>query len=138
MSISEPRKFLSAIAVIVLTLVIPSCGGGSGGSPSAPRIVDLKVDPELVCVGSKATISFTLMDANNDEIVWVATVSSSVHGGLEPATGSVSAGTRVFTEFDAATSGRHNHTEGIHIEAADTTGLKADPVDSSLFVFNCT
>jgi hypothetical protein len=45
MNISERLKPLSTISAILLALVVPACGGGSGDSPSAPRIVDLKVDP---------------------------------------------------------------------------------------------
>lgn len=113
------------------------CGGGSDTSPAAPRITNLKVEPELICVGTNAVISFTLTDANEDEIVWGAGLSTGEHGGVNPSIGNVPSGTTVLTNFDAATSGRHNHQVLLRVVATDIGGLQGEPAEIELFVFNC-
>jgi hypothetical protein len=113
------------------------CGGGSDVSPSAPRISGLKVEPQTICVGTTATISFTLNDANDDEIIWGAGLSTGEHGGVNPSIGKVPSGTTVVTSFDAATSGRHNHQVQLRIVVTDIGGLQGDSAEVELFVFNC-
>jgi hypothetical protein len=124
-------------AIAFLFLLIVGCGGGSDVSPSAPQIVNLKVEPQTICVGTTATISFTLVDANDDEIIWGAGLSTGEHGGVNPSIGNVPAGTTVHTSFDAATSGRHNHQVLLKIVATDISGLKGESSEIELFVFNC-
>lgn len=125
------------LTLSLLLLLLGCGGGGSDVSPSAPRITNLKADPQTICVGSAATISFTLVDANDDEIIWGAGLSTGEHGGVTPSIGNVPSGTTVLTSFDAATSGRHNHQVLLRIVATDIGGLQGDPVEIELFVFNC-
>ena len=120
-----------------LFLFFLGCGGGSDVSPSAPQITNLKVEPQTICVGSTATISFTLVDANDDEIIWGAGLSTGEHGGVNPSIGNVPSGTTVRTNFDAATSGRHNHQVLLRIVATDIGGLQGESSEIELFVFNC-
>lgn len=122
---------------LFLLFLVTGCGG-SKESHSAPRITNLTVTPQVICVGTTADISFTLVDSEDDEIIWVAGLDSGEHGGVVPATGRVSSGTRVSTKFDAATSGRHNHNVILTIDSADITGLKGQPVKTELYVFNCS
>ena len=118
-------------------LLFLGCGGGSDVSPSAPQITSLKVEPQTICVGSTATISFTLIDANDDEIIWGAGLSTGEHGGVNPSIGNAQSGTTVLTSFDAATSGRHNHQVLLRIVATDIGGLQGESAEIELFVFNC-
>ena len=113
------------------------CNGGDNGSPSAPRITNLRVEPQTICVGDKANIFFTLVDANEDEIVWGVGLSSGEHGGVNPSIGRAPSGTTVSTSFDAATSGRHSHTVNVRIVATDIGGMQGEPVEFDVFVFNC-
>ena len=122
---------------LTLLLFLSGCNGGSDVSPSAPRITNLKVEPQVVCVGTNAVISFTLTDANDDEIVWGAGLSTGEHGGVAPALGNVPSGTTVLTNFDASRSGRHNHQVKLKIVATDITGLQGEPAEIDFFVFNC-
>ncbi|MCI0605507.1 hypothetical protein L0156_21190 [bacterium] len=118
-------------------LLLLGCGKNSDVAPSAPRIVNLRVEPQVICVGSKADIVFTLTDPNDDEVIWGAALSTGEHGGMSPALGNVPSGTTVTTRFDAATSGRHNHQVKLKIVATDIGGLQAQSVEIDLFVFNC-
>jgi len=127
------RIFLS----ILLLIFLLGCGRNSDVAPSAPRIVNLRVEPQVICVGTTANILFTLTDPNDDEIVWGAALSTGEHGGVSPALGNVPSGSTVTTRFDAATSGRHNHQVKLKIVATDIGGLQAQPVEIDLFVFNC-
>jgi hypothetical protein len=136
---NECYSFLTMriLAISALFLVLLGCGGGSDVSPSAPQIVNLKVEPQTICVGTTATISFTLIDANDDEIIWGAGLSSGEHGGVNPSIGNVPSGTTVHTSFDAASSGRHNHQVLLKIVATDIGGLKGESSEIEFFVFNC-
>jgi hypothetical protein len=127
------RVFLPALFLLLFL----GCGKNSDVAPSAPRIVNVRVEPQIICVGSTADILFTLTDPNDDEIVWGASLSTGEHGGVSPALGNVPSGTTVTTRFDAATSGRHNHQVKLKIVAIDIGGLHAEPIEIDLFVFNC-
>ncbi len=122
---------------VLAFLLFFGCGNNSDIAPSAPRIINLNVEPQVICVGSTASIQFTLTDPNDDEVVWGAALSTGEHGGVSPALGNVPSGTTVTTHFDAATSGRHNHQVKLKIVATDIGGLKAEPIEVDLFVFNC-
>ena len=122
---------------VLFVLLLFGCGRNSDVAPSAPRIVNLRVEPQVICVGTTANILFTLTDPNDDEIVWGAALSTGEHGGVSPALGNVPSGSTVTTRFDAATSGRHNHQVKLKIVATDIGGLQAQPVEIDLFVFNC-
>lgn len=140
-AIGPPFVIITAMRFVLILLLLAAafgCGGGSGSdTKSAPRILDLTVTPAVICVGTTADISFTLVDSDSDEIVWVAGLNTGKHGGVIPGTGRVSSGTRVTTKFEAATSGRHSHTVTLEIDSADLTGLQSEPVTTDLFVFNC-
>ena len=127
------KTFLSVFCFLLLL----GCGKNSDVAPSAPRIVNVRVEPQVICVGSTADILFTLTDPNDDEVVWGASLSTGEHGGVNPALGNVPSGTTVTTRFDAATSGRHNHQVKLKIVATDIGGLQAQPIEVDLFVFNC-
>ena len=127
------RIFLPALFLLLLL----GCGKNSDVPASAPRIVNVRVEPQVICVGSTADILFTLTDPNDDEIVWGASLSTGEHGGVSPALGNVPSGATVTTRFDAATSGRHSHQVKLKIVATDIGGLQAQPVEVDLFVFNC-
>ena len=127
------RVYLPALFLLLLL----GCGKNSDVAPSAPRIVNVRVEPQVICVGSTAEILFTLTDPNDDEVVWGASLSTGEHGGVNPALGNVPSGTTVTTRFDAATSGRHNHQVKLKIVATDIGGLQAQPIEVDLFVFNC-
>ncbi len=125
------------LLAVFLLLWIVACDGGSDVSPAAPRVTNLRVEPDLICVGTTALISFTLSDANDDEIIWGAGLSSGEHGGVNPSIGNVPSGTTVTTSFDAANSGRHNHQVKLRIVATDIGGLQGEPAEIEFFVFNC-
>jgi hypothetical protein len=126
------------LLIAFFALLLSGCGDDSNVSPSAPRIENLRVVPDVICVGTTADISFTVFDANNDEVLWAAKLSSGEHGGVVPSQGLVPSGTTVTTQFDAATSGSHSHNVKLTIQAADDTGLISAPADVDLFVFNCS
>ena len=130
-------KAMRIVFLVFAIVFVLGCNGGSDVSPSAPRVTNLKVEPDLICVGTTAVISFTLIDANDDEIVWGAGLSTGEHGGVSPALGNVPSGTTVRTSFDAAKSGRHNHTVKLKIVATDIGGLKGESAEVEFFVFNC-
>jgi hypothetical protein len=125
------------ISLFILALFLLACNGGSDVSQTAPRITNVRVEPQTICVGKAASISFTLIDANEDEIVWGIGLSTGEHGGVNPSIGRAASGSTVVTSFDAATSGRHNHTVRMRIVATDIGGLQGDPVEFDVFVFNC-
>jgi hypothetical protein len=118
-------------------LFLIGCSSGMDVSPAAPRVSNLKVEPDLICVGTNAVISFTVTDANDDEIIWGAGLSSGEHGGVNPNIGNVPSGATVVTTFDAATSGRHNHQVELKIVVTDIGGLQGEPAEVEFFVFNC-
>jgi hypothetical protein len=116
------------------------CGGDSGTHtppPSAPRIVDLKSDPAVICVGSASEVTFTVIDASQPTISWNATLSTTIHGTMEPASGTAASGSVINTRFKAAKSGRHQHKVVLTLHAKDSGGMEAEPVAIELFVFNC-
>jgi hypothetical protein len=130
--------FRVAFVLLFLTVLFGCSGGSPDVSKSAPRIIDLTVNPQVICVGKTADIFFTVVDSDSDEIVWVAGLNTGKHGGVIPGTGRVPSGTRVRAKFVAAESGRHSHNVTLEIDGADLSGLEAVPVKTDLFVFNCS
>ena len=130
------RVILAAIALFVV-----SCGSG-GNDPvqpelSPPRIVGLKIEPNVVCVGGSAEVTFTLSDGDPGTITWNAVLNSSVHGTLSATTGTGTDGTIVDIHFKAATSGRHQHRVAVTVIATDSAGRRSEPSTIEFFVFNC-
>ena len=130
------RPMKKALCFIVISFIL-GCNGGSDSSPSAPRITNVRIEPQTICVGDKADIFFTVVDANEDEVIWGIGLSTGEHGGVNPSIGRAPSGTTISTSFDAATSGRHNHTVRVRIVATDIGGLQGEPVEFDVFVFNC-
>lgn len=127
-------------ALLSICLVFTSCGSDSGTNtpvPQAPQILNLKVDPETICVGTAADVTFDLTDPNQDAITWTARLSTTIHGTLELTQGTEASGTRLQFRFKAATSGRHRHTVTLRVTAVDAGGLQAEPAEFDIYVFNC-
>ena len=125
------------LLIFLFTTLITGCKGGSDVPPSAPRITNLSVTPQVICVGTVADISFIVADPNDDEIVWGVGLSTGEHGGVNPSIGNVPSGTTVITRFDAATSGRHNHQVKLKVVVTDIGGLQGESAEIEFFVFNC-
>ena len=131
---------LASFLCTILMLTSARCGSDSGTSappPEAPQILNLKVVPETICVGTAADVSFDLMDPNQDEITWTAKLSTKIHGILEKTEGTNLSGSHLQFRFKAATSGRHRHSVTLTVSAQDSGGLPAEPAEFDLFVFNC-
>jgi hypothetical protein len=125
--------------LVALTPVFWGCGGSDPVTPlpEAPRVMNLKANPDVICVGSASNITFELFDPNQDPITWELKLSSSIHGSLDKSTGTDSSGTQVTIRFKAATSGRHQHRITVTLSATDPGGLPAASVSIDLYVFNC-
>ena len=132
-------KYILAAAMLA-SLGLLACNSDSGTNtpaPEAPRISNLKADPDVICVGTASEISFDLMDPNQDSISWTAKLSTTIHGNLEKTTGTDASGAHLQIRFKAANSGRHRHNVTITVNAADAGGLPAEPAEFKIFVFNC-
>jgi hypothetical protein len=123
--------------VFIVGVFMLGCNSGSDVPASAPRITNLTITPEVICVGSVADISFILTDPNEDEIIGGVGLSTGEHGGVNPSIGNVPSGTTVVTRFDAASSGRHNHQVKMKVVVTDIGGLQGQPAEIEFFVFNC-
>ena len=126
--------------LFLLPLFLAGCASDSGTSrpaPEAPQILNLKVEPQTICVSTAADVSFELIDPNNDPIGWTAGLSTKIHGTLERTEGTDASGTQMQIRFKAATSGRHRHTVTVTVSATDSSGLQAAPAKFDIFVFNC-
>jgi hypothetical protein len=137
-------KFFQPILSIVLSMALllsaAGCASDSGTNtpaPEAPQILNLKVDPETICVGTAADVTFDLMDPNLDQITWTANLSTKIHGTLDQTQGTETSGSHLQVRFKAATSGRHRHTVTLRVTASDAGGLPAEPAEFDIFVFNC-
>jgi hypothetical protein len=134
------QPILSSVLSMILFLTASGCGSDSGTNspaPEAPQILNLKVAPETICVGTAADVSFDLMDPNQDAITWTANLSTKIHGTLERTQGTDTSGSHLQFRFKAATSGRHRHTVTLLVTANDAGGLQAEPAEFDIFVFNC-
>lgn len=124
-----------------LTILILGCSGSDpvGQNPSlgAPRVQNLQIDPDVICVGSAAEITFEVLDPNQDPITWTIKLNTNIHGSPDKTTGTDVSGSHVDVRFKAATSGRHSHRVTLTVSAADPGGLQAEPASKELFVFNC-
>ena len=136
------RPLYTFFFLIAVVLLIAGCGGsdpvGGQAGPEAPSIVDLKIDPEVICVGSSAEITFEVIDPNQDAVTWNIKLSTNIHGSPELNSGTNPSGSFVDVKFKAATSGRHRHRVVMTVSAQDQTGLQAAPQSKDLFVFNCS
>ena len=135
-----PRRTISHFFVAACMFSLISCGGDSGTNaplPQAPSITNLKVDPELICVGTASDVSFVLSDPNQDSITWNAKLSTNIHGTLEKTSGTEPSGAQILVRFKAANSGRHRHFVKITVSATDSSGLQAVPAVFDVYVFNC-
>jgi hypothetical protein len=134
------RHILLSVLPVCVFLSVAGCSSDSGTSrpaPEAPQILNLKVAPDTICVGTAADVSFDLIDPNQDEITWTAKLSTKIHGSLDKTTGTNASGSHLQFRFKAATSGRHRHTVTLSVAANDTTGLQAAPAEFDIYVFNC-
>ncbi len=125
-----------------LMLLIPlfmGCGGDDAvrPAPEAPQVLNLKAEPNVICVGGASQISFDLADTNQDAITWNLKLSTTTHGVLDKTTGTDPSGTHISVRFKAATSGRHRHRVAATTSATDSGGLPAKDVSVDLYVFNC-
>src|SRR5687767_11482902 len=96
---APPRSqyIFKAFILSLFCLFLSGCGGDSGSNtpaPESPRITNLKVDPETICVGTAADVSFGLMDPNQDPITWSASLSTTIHGTLDQTTGTSASGSQ--------------------------------------------
>jgi PBP1b-binding outer membrane lipoprotein LpoB len=126
----------------VLVLLIPlfvGCGGSDPVQPpaEAPRVMNFKADPNVICVGAASNITFDLVDPNQDPINWTLKLSSTIHGALDKTSGTDASGSHLSVRFKAATSGRHRHRISATVSATDPGGLPAQDVSIDLYVFNC-
>jgi hypothetical protein len=126
----------------VLVLFIPlyvGCGGSDPvqAPPEAPRVMNFKADPNVICVGGASNITFDLIDPNQDVINWNLKLSSTIHGTLDKTSGTDASGSHLSVRFKAATSGRHRHRIAATVSATDPGGLPAQDVSIDLYVFNC-
>jgi hypothetical protein len=126
--------------LIALVSLIAGCGGSDpvGPSPEAPSIVDLKIEPEVICVGSSAEITFEVVDPNQDPVTWNIKLSTNIHGTPVLNNGTNASGSFIDIKFKAATSGRHRHRVVLTVSAQDQGGLQAPEQNKDLFVFNCS
>jgi hypothetical protein len=124
--------------VLLITLLI-GCGGSDPvqAPAEAPRVMNFKADPNVICVGGASNITFDLIDPNQDAISWNLTLSSTIHGTLDKTTGTDDSGSHLSIRFKAATSGRHRHRISVTVSATDPGGLPAQDVSIDLYVFNC-
>lgn len=132
------KLFIFGVVVSLLTLI--GCSGDSGTNipaPEAPVISNLKVNPEVICVGTAADVSFALNDPNQDPVTWSAKLSTTIHGNLEKTSGTDPSGTQIQLRFKAANSGRHRHFVKLTVNASDSGGLNAAPAEFEVYVFNC-
>jgi hypothetical protein len=134
------QDFRFLFFVLCLCSFIAACGGSDpvqNELPGAPRITELKTDPEVICVGSASNISFHVSDPNEDPVTWKIELSSNIHGLPEQTTGTNPSGSEVIIRFKAATSGRHQHRVSMTVSGNDPGGLQAEPAKADLYVFNC-
>jgi len=125
-----------------LVLLVPffiGCGGSDPvrSVPEAPQVMNLKADPNVICVGGASNITFDLVDPNQDAVNWNLKLSSSIHGTLDKTSGTDPSGSHISVRFKAATSGRHRHRIAATTTATDPGGLPAQAVSVDLYVFNC-
>jgi hypothetical protein len=116
-----------------------ACGGSDPvrEPAEAPRVMNFKADPNVICVGGTSNITFDLVDPNQDAVSWNLNLSTTIHGTLDRTSGTDASGTHLSIRFKAATSGRHRHRISATVSATDAGGLPAEDVSIDLYVFNC-
>ncbi len=102
----------------------------------APVITNLRIEPEIVCAGSGAQITFMVTDPNGDQITWNAKMNTLQHGNIEQTTGTESSGTTVSIRFKAAGGPNHRHRVTFTVDASDEQGTEAEPAELRFSVFS--
>jgi hypothetical protein len=126
--------------MLPLLLCLAGCNSDSGTTtpgPQPPRVTDLAVNPEVICVGTAADVSFNVTDPNQDPVSWSARLSTQIHGILDKTEGTDPSGSHIQFRFKAATSGRHRHFVKLKVNAVDSGGLQAEEAEFEIYVFNC-
>jgi hypothetical protein len=131
---------LRRFALLLILAGLLGCGSSDNSVQPVvepPSIQNLKINPEVICVGAGAEITFTIADSHPETITWNAVLSTTIHGVVNPVSGTVQSGTTVRTVFKAAKSGRHQHKVTLTVIAVDSNGRQSQPASIDLFVFNC-
>lgn len=102
----------------------------------APVIANLSIQPDVVCAGGEAQVSFLVTDPNGDRITWNAKMNTLQHGNVEKSTGTEASGTTVSIRFKAASGSGHRHRVTLTVDGTDEGGTKGDPAELTFSVFS--
>src|SRR5262245_14185923 len=135
------KRFLQFVLFIFLAaLGLAGCGGSDNPATTtnaAPRVVNLQMNPTVVCVGGGSQVTFAVQDDGASPDQWTSQLSTTLHGTMSPPSGTATPGSSISINFKAAKSGRHQHRVVLTITASDSSGLQSEPATLDFYVFNC-
>jgi hypothetical protein len=102
----------------------------------APVIANLRIQPEIVCAGGEAQVTFLVTDPNGDRVTWNARMNTQQHGNVEQTTGTEASGATVSIRFKAASGAGHRHRVTLTVDGTDDKGTKGEPAELTFSVFS--